>query len=463
MISITCPHCGEVFEQDESAFHDIVHQAYEQELSQALSQERETAETKRRLAVAQTEHACEENYASALEENGKRHRAELAEKDAQIDELKTRHAADLSEKDAQIAALKARLDGFDATADAKQELAVAKAVGDAKNELEELRHQLDVQESKAELEKQNLRDSAAERERSLRQEIATRDDQIGYLKDMRTRLSTKMLGETLEQHCENEFNRLRASTFRTAEFGKDTKAVPSEDGGRPTKGDYIFRDFSEDGEAFVSIMFEMKNDSDDTAPNRRHKNEDFFKKLDEDRRKKDCEYAVLVSLLEPESDLYNQGIVDVSYAYPKMYVIRPQLFVPMITLLREAARSSLDARRELAEVRRQNIDVTNFENAMNTFKDGFSKNYESAHKHYETAIVDIDKAIERLQKVKKELETSDRQLRLANDKADGLTIRKLTRNNPTMKAAFAEARERNKPKVGEVASDADLEDPDSVE
>ena len=261
--------------------------------------------------------------------------------------------------------------------------------------------------------------------------VRYKDEEIERLRDMKARLSTKMVGETLEQHCETEFNRLRMTAFPRAYFEKDNDASSG------TKGDYIFREATEDGTEVISITFEMKNENDTTAS--KHKNEDFFKKLDHDRRQKGCEYAVLVTLLEPESELYNTGIVDVSYRYPKMYVIRPQFFIPMITLLRNSAMNALSYRQELAEARRQNIDVTNFEEKMNEFKTGFAKNYDAAHRRFETAISEIDKTIDHLNKVKENLLASDRQLRFANDKADGLTIRKLTWGNPTMKAAFDEA------------------------
>ena len=305
----------------------------------------------------------------------------------------------------------------------------------------------------------------AEQERFKDQTIRDREDEIERLRNQRARLSTKLIGETLEQHCEMEFNRWRSLGFRGAEFHKDNEVV----GG--SKGDYVFREVDDEGVEVVSIMFEMKNEDDASAATSRHRNSDFFKKLDQDRRNKNCEYAVLVSMLEPESELYNSGIVDVSYEYEKMYVIRPQFFIPMITLLRNAAENAHAYRRELAEVRQQNIDVTNFENALEKFKDGFGKNYATASKKFGDAIEEIDKAIARLQKVKEDLTSSERQLRYANDKAEALTIRKLTFKNPTMREKFNEARAAREEadaraadsaaEQGEAASEA--VEPDDVE
>lgn len=360
-------------------------------------------------------------------------------------------ARDVAERDAQIASLRARADAS-AT---QRELAVTQAVAEARaafdRERSRLSHELDAarfdlerekdaraadQETR-EAEKRQLEASHAleiEQARKSTQElIRYKDEEIERLRDMKARLSTKMVGETLEQHCETQFNQLRATAFPRAYFEKDNDAS---DG---TKGDFIFRECDEAGNEIVSIMFEMKNENDTTAT--KHKNEDFLKKLDSDRKKKGCEYAVLVTLLEPESELYNTGIVDVSYRYEKMYVIRPQFFIPMITLLRNAAMNALAYKQELELVRQQNIDVTEFEEKLLGFQEGFARNYGLASRKFQTAIEEIDTTIKHLQKVKDNLLSSENNLRLANDKAQGLTIRKLTRNNPTMKAAFAEARE----------------------
>lgn len=368
----------------------------------------------------------------------------------------------VADRDAQITALKAQLDAG-AT---QRDLAVTQAVSEARASFDQERSQLSrelnaarfdlarEQDARAadrearEAEKRQLETAHAlevEQTRKNTQElIRYKDEEIERLRDMKARLSTKMVGETLEQHCETQFNQLRATAFPHAYFEKDNDAS---DG---TKGDFIFRECDEDGNEIVSIMFEMKNENDTTAT--KHKNEDFFKKLDSDRKKKGCEYAVLVTLLEPESELYNTGIVDVSYRYEKMYVIRPQFFIPMITLLRNAAMNSLAYKQELALVRQQNIDVTKFEDKLTSFQEGFARNYDLASRKFQTAIDEIDTTIKHLQKVKDNLISSENNLRLANDKAQGLTIRKLTHGNPTMKAAFAEAKEASAGENG--ASDA---------
>ena len=367
---------------------------------------------------------------------------------------------ELAARDAQIAQLQARLDG----ADSARELAIQKAQSDAEREADALRSQIREQKSEAaaeltravaQVERERdearakltselaVRDSReqqiaaahqlelAQAKKTTEELIRYKDQEIERLRDMKARLSTKMVGESLEQHCETEFNRMRMTAFPHAYFEKDNDAS----GG--TKGDFIFRESDEAGNEIVSIMFEMKNENDATAS--KHKNEDFFKKLDHDRRQKNCEYAVLVTLLEPESELYNAGIVDVSYRFEKMYVIRPQFFIPMITLLRNAAMNSLAYKQELAVVRQQNIDVTHFEEKMEDFKSGFARNYDLASRKFKTAIDEIDKTISHLQKTKDALLSSENNLRLANNKAEGLTIKRLTRGNPTMKAAFVEA------------------------
>lgn len=366
----------------------------------------------------------------------------VAQQDAadQKEELREQLAA----RDAQIASLKAQLDAG-AT---QRDLAVTQAVTKARTTFEEERAKLarDLDAARFELsheqevraaEKQQIETAHTleieQARKSAQDLIRYKDEEIERLRDMKARLSTKMVGETLEQHCETQFNQLRATAFPHAYFEKDNDAS---DG---TKGDFIFRECDEAGNEIVSIMFEMKNENDTTAT--KHKNEDFFKKLDSDRKKKGCEYAVLVTLLEPESELYNTGIVDVSYRYEKMYVIRPQFFIPMITLLRNAAMNALAYKQELELVRQQNIDVTEFEEKLLGFQEGFSRNYDLASRKFQTAIDEIDTTIKHLQKVKDNLISSENNLRLANDKAQGLTIRKLTRNNPTMKAAFAESRE----------------------
>ena len=347
--------------------------------------------------------------------------------------LREELSRDMAEKDKRIAELERTV----ASETAERELAVARAVAQAERERDEAKATLEREQAVRDAEKQQLETAhtleLAQVRKSTEELLRYKDDEIERLKDMKVRLSTKMVGESLEQHCESEFNRLRMTAFPHAYFEKDNDAS---DG---SKGDYIFRESDEDGNEVISIMFEMKNENDATAT--KHKNEDFFKKLDSDRTKKGCEYAVLVSLLEPESELYNTGIVDVSYRYPKMYVIRPQFFIPIITLLRNAALNTLSYKQELALVRQQNIDVTHFEEKLAGFQEGFSRNFDLASRKFKTAIDEIDTTIKHLQKVKENLISSENNLRLANDKAQGLTIRKLTWGNPTMKEKFDEARE----------------------
>ncbi|MBS5147169.1 MAG: DUF2130 domain-containing protein [Collinsella intestinalis] len=400
------------------------------------------AEADARIAElsAKLESAVEERE-SAVRVAAQRERM-VAQQDAadQKEELREQLAA----RDAQIASLKAQLDAG-AT---QRDLAVTQAVTEARTTFEEERAKLarDLDAARFELsheqevraaEKQQIETAHAleieQARKSAQDLIRYKDEEIERLRDMKARLSTKMVGETLEQHCETQFNQLRATAFPHAYFEKDNDAS---DG---TKGDFIFRECDEAGNEIVSIMFEMKNENDTTAT--KHKNEDFFKKLDSDRKKKGCEYAVLVTLLEPESELYNTGIVDVSYRYEKMYVIRPQFFIPMITLLRNAAMNALAYKQELELVRQQNIDVTEFEERLLGFQEGFNRNYDLASRKFQTAIDEIDTTIKHLQKVKDNLISSENNLRLANDKAQGLSIRKLTWGNKTMKAKFDEARE----------------------
>jgi hypothetical protein len=322
-------------------------------------------------------------------------------------------------KDAEIQELKARLDACKV----EQKLAITEAVSAVEKERDKLQSGLERVELEKQLAEKSMKDK-------YETQLKDRDDAIERLKDLKVRLSTKMVGETLEQHCETEFNRIRATAFPRAYFEKDNDARTG------SKGDYVFRDSDEAGTEIVSIMFEMKNESDETATKK--KNEDFLKELDKDRTEKGCEYAVLVSLLEPDSELYNTGILDVSHRYPKMYVVRPQFFIPIITLLRNAAMNSLEYKSELALVKAQNIDITNFENELDTFKAAFAKNYDLASRRFQTAIEEIDKSIDHLQKTKDALLGTDRNLRLANDKAQDVTIKKLTRGNQTMAAKFTE-------------------------
>lgn len=459
MQEIICPHCGKAFKIDEAGYADILKQVRDSEFEQQLHERLELAEEDKRNAVelAKTKVASDLQKAAAAKDaeiqdlKARLDASEVAQKlavtealramekerDALANELtQARHekqaASDLAEarlvselqmaaatKDAEIQGLKATLDAIEVA----QKLAITEAVSAVEKERDELKSGL----NRAELEKQLAEKALKDKYET---QIKDRDDAIERLREMKARLSTKMVGETLEQHCETEFNRIRATAFPRAYFEKDNDARTG------SKGDYIFHDSVEAGTEIVSIMFEMKNENDETATKKR--NEDFLKELDKDRTEKGCEYAVLVSLLEPDSELYNSGIVDVSHRYPKMYVVRPQFFIPIITLLRNAAQNSLQYKTELALVKAQNIDITNFENELDAFKTGFARNYELASKKFKTAIEEIDKTIDHLQKTKDALLGSENNLRLANNKADDLTVKKLTKGNPTMAAKFAE-------------------------
>ncbi|MFT4773632.1 MAG: hypothetical protein ACI83Y_002106 [Candidatus Azotimanducaceae bacterium] len=390
MQDVKCPHCGQTFSIDGAGFAEIQKQVRDSEFERDLHERLKLAELDKHSAVA------------------------LAEAKA-VNELQKAAAA----KDSQIQQLIAKLDA----GEIEQKLAITAAVGAVEKERDELKNGLNRAEFEKARDEKSLRDK-------YETQIKDRDESIERLRDMKARLSTKMVGETLEQHCETTFNQLRATAFPRSYFEKDNDARAG------SKGDYIFRESDEADTEIVSIMFEMKNETDGTATKR--KNEDFFKELHKDRVEKGCEYAILVSLLEPDSELYNSGIVDVSHRHPKMYVVRPQFFIPIITLLRNAALSSLKYKSELALVKSQNIDVTNFEDDLETFKDAFGKNYDLASRRFQTAIEEIDKSIDHLEKTKKALQGTDRNLRLANDKAQDVTIKKLTRGNPTMATKFAE-------------------------
>ncbi len=356
---------------------------------------------------------------------------QLAEKDKQLAELKAHNLTELTEKiaakDSELAEMKAKID----KADTEKQLAVAQATKAIEKKCDTLSNDLKTKETEQVLLEKSLKEQYTDKLLAKDAALKMKDEEIERLKDFKQKLSTKMLGETLEQHCQMEFDKLRATAFQNAYFEKDNDASTG------TKGDFIYRESDDDGNEFISIMFEMKNENDETASKKR--NEDFFAKLDKDRQAKGCEYAVLVSLLEADNEFYNNGIADVSYRFEKMYVIRPQFFIPMITLLRNAAMHSLKYKQELSVMRNQHVDVSNFEDKLNTFKEGFAKNYLSASNHFEKAIQEIDKSIARMQKVKDELTTSQNQLRLANDKADRLTVKRLTHGNPTMKKKFADA------------------------
>ena len=387
-----CPHCHTAFTIDEAGYADIVQQVRTTEFERSLTERLALADQEKKAEIALVEARAK----GQLEK-------EAAAKDIEIERLR----ADVR------------------AADVARQLAIKEAVTLLEKERDDLARDLQVKATEQQLLEATLRDTHSA-------EVKAKDEQIAYYKDLKAKLSTKMVGETLEQHCEIEFERLRATGFTRAYFEKDNDAR----GG--SKGDYIFKDSDEAGTEFISIMFEMKNEADATATKK--KNEDFFKELDKDRTEKGCEYAVLVSLLEPDSELYNTGIVDVSHRYPKMYVVRPQFFIPIITLLRNAAQNSLAYRAELERVKEQNIDITNFENKLESFKSGFARNYDLAAKKFRTAIEEIDKTIDHLQKTKDALLGSEDNLRLANNKAEDITIKKLTRGNPTMAAKFDEVR-----------------------
>ena len=435
MKEIKCPKCHSVFQVDEADYASIVTQVKNAEFR---------AEVDRRMAELQKQHQAEQRadamkFEQELQKKLSTKELEIGRRDSEIERLKAQLAmlsqtkelelkAELSKKEQEIA----RLKGTIAQGDSVRQVAVLEEQRKAQEALKAKDNQITALTGRMELEKSE----ATLRENSLRKEyelqLKQKQEEVDYYKDLKSKMSTKMVGETLEIHCSTEFNRMRP-LFPNAYFEKDNDAS----GG--SKGDFIFRDYA-DGFEYISIMFEMKNEMDATAT--KHKNEDFFKKLDDDRRAKNCEFAVLVSLLEPDSELYNTGIVDVSHRYPKMYVIRPQFFIPLITLLVQTSKKSIEYQRQLAVARSQSIDVTNFENQLNDFKEKFANNYRLASERFKTAIDEIDKSILHLQKIKDALVGSERNLRLANDKADGLTIKRLTRGNPTMKAKFEEARRK---------------------
>lgn len=426
MQEIKCPKCGEIFQVDESGYAAIVQQVRDKEFEKQIKQRENSMKTEReaeiKVAVAESKVEKEAEITELREkliqvEEEKQRAVEKAESDKKLE---------IAEKENEITRLKGEIE----TKEKSSELAVKTAVQNKETEISELRSRLELEKKNRELKEQSMKEQYAA-------ELRLKDEEIERYRDFKQRQSTKMIGESLEKHCETEFNKLRATGFRDAYFEKDNDAR------KGSKGDYIYREFSDDVE-FISIMFEMKNEADETAT--KHKNEDFFKELDKDRNEKKCEYAVLVSMLEADSDLYNTGIVDVSHKYPKMYVIRPQFFIPIITLLRNAALNALEYKRELVEVQNKNVDVTNFEEKLMKFKEGFSYNYEQANKRFNEAIDEIDKSMSHLQKIKDALLASDRQLRLANNKAEDLTIKKLVRNNPTMREKFDELKEEKSEK-----------------
>lgn len=428
MQEIKCPKCGEVFQVDESGYAAIVQQVRDKEFSKEIQNRENQFETEKENALRLVKLEAEKLLTERLNQK----EAEINELKYKItqEQLSKENAIQETEalKDKQISELKNKLDNYNKD----KELEISKLINEKEKELSlkdnninELKHQQEFSKQEFLLKEQTLKDNYEEK-------LRFKDEEIARYKDFKSKLSTKMIGESLEQHCEISFNQLRATGFKDAYFEKDNDARTG------SKGDYIFRDYDSEGGEFISIMFEMKNEADTTSTKK--KNSDFLKELDKDRREKKCEYAVLVSLLEPDNELYNNGIVDVSHYYEKMYVIRPQFFIPIITLLRNAALNSIDYKRELAVIKAQNIDVANFEAEMNDFKEKFSKNYRLASERFHKAIEEIDKTIDHLQKTKEALLASDNNLRLANNKAEDLSIKKLTKNNPTMQAKFAELR-----------------------
>lgn len=459
MQEIICPHCKKAFKVDEAGYANIVKQVRDSEFEHEIHKRLELAEqdklnaielvksnisiemqkatagkdaeiqelksliaardTEQKLAVAEALSIVEKERDSLLNQLDNLKRENETNSELAKEKLSKEVSEIAAKKDLNIQELQAKI----AANEINMRLAISEAVGKVEKERDELRSGIERITLEKQLAETSLKDK-------YETQIKDRDEAIARLREMKARMSTKMVGETLEQHCETEFNRIRATAFPRVYFEKDN------DSRTGSKGDYIFRDVDESGTEVVSIMFEMKNESDETATKK--KNEDFLKELDKDRTEKGCEYAVLVSLLEAESELYNSGIVDVSHRYPKMYVIRPQFFIPMITLLRNAAQNSLKYKNELALVKEQNIDITNFENELDAFRTGFARNYELASKKFKLAIDEIDKTIDHLQKTKDALIGSENNLRLANNKAEDLTVKKLTRGNPTMASKFAE-------------------------
>lgn len=409
MAELKCPHCRQAFTVDDTELSSITQQIrdkeFEKDLKSRISELETHLQEKHRLEMENLQNQLALQKEEAHE---KEIRQEKETHEKEIEKLREQ----LKKEEEKNQKLQAKLD----SSEDKKTIAVMEAVKKVEDEKKDLEIQL-TQEK--------------DREKIL---LEQKDEQIAYYKDLKTKMSTKMVGETLEQHCEIQFNQLRATAFRNAYFEKDNDARTG------SKGDYIYRETDANGVEIISIMFEMKNEMDETAT--KHKNEDFYKELEKDRREKNCEYAVLVSMLESDSELFNAGIVDVSYKYDKMYVVRPQCFIPIITLLRNAAMNALSYKQELAVVRSQNIDISNFEENLMNFKDNFGRNYDIAHTHFDKAIDEIDKTIDHLQKVKRELQGSDNQLRIANNKVDDISIKKLTKDNPTMQAMFEEIKKR---------------------
>lgn len=459
MKEIKCPNCGKVFQVDEAGYASIVKQVRDEEFKNEIVERENTikAEKENALKLVNAEKdAVIENLKAEIKsinekmsleiekavvekekEMSEKSQKDISESNLKIQKLESELASSKSEnnhkmetaimsKEAEINELKAQLEAKET----EKQLAVSKALSEKEKEINEKSQEILALNSKIENNQNEYKIQENALKEKYEEQLKGKDKLIDYYKDFKTKQSTKMVGESLEQHCEIEFNKLRATGFKNAYFEKDNDARSG------SKGDYIYKEFDENGVEIISIMFEMKNEMDTTAT--KHKNADFLKKLDKDRNEKNCEYAILVSLLEADNDLYNTGIVDVSYKYAKMYVIRPQFFIPMITLLRNAALNSLKYKQELVEVKSQNIDITNFEQSLMDFKDSFSKNYQHAHDRFVDAIAEIDKSIDHLQKIKENLTKSDNHLRIANNKVEDISIKKLTKGNETMTRKFAE-------------------------
>ncbi len=424
MQEIKCPKCGEVFQIDEAGYAEIVKQVRNREFNDELQKQKATMDSEKEmainLAVTQAKSQKDDEIAKL--------KSQLESRNNELNNMKDKSASELkialAQKEQEITQLKGTIEANKS----KAELEVKTALQEKEAKISELQNKLDLKESQNQIKENALKEQ-------FTAQIKAKDEEIAFYKDFKAKESTKQIGEDLEQYCLSEFNKNRAIGFQNAYFEKDNEVSKSSG----SKGDFIFRESSPDGVEFISIMFEMKNQADTTAT--KHKNEDFFKELDKDRNEKKCEYAVLVSMLEEDNDYYNTGIVDVSYKYPKMYVIRPQFFIPVITFLRNAAMNTLDYKRQIAEIKNQNVDITHFESDLNVFKEKFLNNVDLAMRQHSSAIEEIDKAIKTLQKIKDLFEKSDNNLRLANNKLEDLSIKKLTRNNPTMKQKFEDLKD----------------------
>ena len=437
MAEITCPNCGTVISLEQSEIESVAKQVRDEEFHRELDERIRLIEAEKEQALKLVASESAATLKQAKTESDAALKQSRIEAQAALDRQKAESEAGLqkavAERDAEIAQLRAQIEAQKQAQQTAQQLAVTEAVAAVEKERDALKASVDLKEAEHASAQAALKEQLAEQARAKDEMIVFQREEIERLKDMKARLTTKIVGESLEVHCADEFNAIRATAFPNASFERDTETV----GG--TKGDFIYREVDESGVEVISIMFEMKNEEEDST--RRKRNEDHFAKLDKDRSNKNCEYAVLVSLLEPESDLYNNGIVDVSWRYPKMFVVRPQFFIPIISLLRNASLNALEYKREVALMRQQDLDITTFEHDLEVFKEGFFKNFGDASKRFEDAVAAIDKAIADLQKAKEKLLVSEKHLTAANNKLEDLTVKKLTRKNPTMKAKFDELKE----------------------